>query len=129
MSHHMTCPKCGFEQPEAAECSRCGIFVAKYSERARVADETRLIQESIAQRQLAYATGPSGTAARSDDFFAPEKKGVENGMLGGIAMMVLAVVWFGLGWMAGIIFFYPPILFLFGVFAFLKGMFTGNVAG
>ena len=50
-------------------------------------------------------------------------------MAGGIAMMLIAVVWFGAGYMAGVIFFYPPILFLIGVFAFLKGLFTGNVAG
>jgi hypothetical protein len=36
---------------------------------------------------------------------------------------------FGLGWMAGVIFYYPPVLFLFGVFAFLKGLATGNVSG
>jgi len=33
---------------------------------------------------------------------------------GGIGMMVGAVVWFVLGWMAGRIFFYPPILFVIG---------------
>ena len=31
----MLCPKCGFEQPDALECARCGIIISKY--RARVA--------------------------------------------------------------------------------------------
>src|SRR5215831_3956291 len=41
---------------------------------------------------------------------------------GGVGMMVGAVVWFVLGWMAGRIFFYPPILFVLGVAAVGKGL-------
>ena len=33
------------------------------------------------------------------------------------------------GLFADIIFFYPPILFLIGLFAFLKGLVTGNLSG
>ncbi len=44
------------------------------------------------------------------------------GILGGLAMMIGAVVWFVLGLMADIIFFYPPILFVLGVIAFVKGL-------
>jgi hypothetical protein len=64
-----------------------------------------------------------------DGFFAPEKKGIKTGMLGGLAMMAIAAVWFGLGYKAGYVFFYPPVLFLIGLFAFAKGLFEGNVAG
>ena len=28
----MTCPHCGFEQPEAAECVKCGIIISKYQQ-------------------------------------------------------------------------------------------------
>ena len=41
---------------------------------------------------------------------------------GGVGMMVGAVVWFVLGWMAGRIFFYPPILFVMGIVAVGKGL-------
>jgi hypothetical protein len=44
-------------------------------------------------------------------------------------MMIIAVVWFVAGFAAGIIFYYPPILFLIGLFALVKGIFTGNLAG
>ena len=127
----MTCPKCAFEQPDSPECARCGIFVAKFLEKERLEGERQFIQASIADRQARYATQPVAVDGDvdDDDFFAPEKKGIENGMMGGIAMMVIAAVWFGLGYMAGVIFYYPPILFLIGVFAFLKGLLTGNVAG
>jgi hypothetical protein len=43
-------------------------------------------------------------------------------ILGGTGMMVGAVVWFVVGWMAGRIFFYPPILFVIGIVALIKGL-------
>jgi hypothetical protein len=43
-------------------------------------------------------------------------------VLGGAGMMVGAVVWFVVGWMAGRIFFYPPILFVIGIVALIKGL-------
>jgi hypothetical protein len=41
---------------------------------------------------------------------------------GGVGMMVGAVLWFVLGWMAGRIFFYPPVLFVMGLVAAGKGL-------
>lgn len=62
-------------------------------------------------------------------FFGPEKKGIEKGMAGGLVMMAIAAIWFFVGLSNDIIFFYPPVLFLFGLFAFFKGLVTGNVSG
>ena len=42
-------------------------------------------------------------------------------IVGGILMMVGAVVWFVLGLLGGIIFFYPPILFIMGILAVFRG--------
>jgi hypothetical protein len=36
----MTCPKCDFEQPEAAECGACGIVVSKFLQRQKGNDKT-----------------------------------------------------------------------------------------
>ncbi|MBN2418964.1 MAG: hypothetical protein JXL81_06235 [Deltaproteobacteria bacterium] len=36
------------------------------------------------------------------------KMGSQKGIVGGIAMMSIAVIWFVVGYAAGIIFFYPP---------------------
>ncbi|MFT5617355.1 MAG: hypothetical protein ACI85I_000572 [Arenicella sp.] len=44
-------------------------------------------------------------------------------------MIAIAIVWFVLGYMAGYIFYYPPILFLVGVFALVKGVIERNVSG
>lgn len=61
--------------------------------------------------------------------FAPERMGIRKGMVGGLVMMAIAAVWFFGGLAAGYIFYYPPILFIVGVYAFLKGLFTGNIRG
>ncbi len=50
-------------------------------------------------------------------------------VISGILMMVGAVVWFVVGWAAGYIFFYPPILFVIGVVALIKGLASRPEAG
>ncbi len=51
------------------------------------------------------------------------------GVFGGLLMMIIAAVWFFAGLYVGYIFFYPPILFVIGLFGFLKGVLTGNLVG
>jgi hypothetical protein len=41
----------------------------------------------------------------------------------GILMMIGAGVWFGLGYSAGRIYFYPPVLFVFGLITTVRGFF------
>jgi hypothetical protein len=50
---------------------------------------------------------------------------IHPAIITGVLMMIGAVVWFGVGLAGGIIFFYPPILFVFGVGSVIKG-FTGR---
>ncbi len=132
----LTCPACGFEQEPTVECAKCGLVVSKYRPREaapmpagtemRSSDE---IASDLADQGYEPRVPQSDESAVDDGFFGPEKKGLAKGMAGGLVMMAIAVVWFGLGWAAGYIFFYPPVLFVVGLFGFLKGMFTGNVAG
>ena len=44
-------------------------------------------------------------------------------IVSGVLMMVGAVVWLVAGLFAGYIFFYPPILFIIGLVAVIKGIF------
>lgn len=44
-------------------------------------------------------------------------------------MMIIAAVWFFGGLAAGYIFYYPPVLFIIGVVALIKGIADGNLAG
>ncbi len=68
-------------------------------------------------------------ASETGGFFEPEKKGLQKGVLGGLAMMAIAVVWFVLGWQAGYIYYYPPILFIIGLVGLIKGIAQGNLSG
>jgi hypothetical protein len=53
----------------------------------------------------------------------------DSSVMGGIALMVIAVVWFFGGLAVNIIFFYPPILFIIGLVVLVKGIFAGSIAG
>jgi hypothetical protein len=58
------------------------------------------------------------------DPFAMEKSAFNSGVIGGIALMAAAVVWFVGGLMVDIIFLYPPVLFAVGLGATVKGLFS-----
>ncbi len=69
---------------------------------------------------------------RGDGYEAPPParsygSGVSAGpMVAGILMMVGAAVWFFAGLAAGVIFFYPPVLFVLGIISFFKGLFGSD---
>jgi len=58
--------------------------------------------------------------------FAVEKGILNSGVGGGILAMFIAVVWFILGLLNNWIFYYPPILFIIGLIAFIKGLVGGD---
>jgi hypothetical protein len=85
--------------------------------------------EAVTQSEAAQPVPQEKEKPKKGGFFAPEKKGIQKGIVGGIAMMAIATVWFFVGYEAGYIFYYPPILFVIGLYAFLKGLITGNISG
>lgn len=100
-----TCPACGTQYPgEETKCPQCG---ASYKA-AKIEREN-----------------PEG----GSDAFAPEKKGIQAGVVGGIVMIAIAAIWFFVGLANDVIFFYPPVLALIGGYAIIKGLATGNLAG
>ncbi len=63
-----------------------------------------------------------GTQSASSGF---EGGAINSGMAGGLLAMVVAVIWFVVGWMGGVIFFYPPILFIIGLVSLFNGLSQG----
>ena len=52
---------------------------------------------------------------------------MSGGVIGGIAAMVIAVVWFVVAYFQfNTIFYYPPILFLIGLFQVGRGLMGGG---
>lgn len=101
-----TCPQCESKVPASKKrCPACGahfVLAKQNREAAREAD----------------AAG-----------FGAERAAVSKGVLGGIVLLVVAGVWFYVGWQAGYIYYYPPVLALIGVYAIWKGISEGNLAG
>lgn len=97
-----TCVGCGARYPaeQGTRCPHCGT-------------DSRRLRE----------------AAAEGDGWAPERAGLSAGVVGGIAMIAIACIWFFVGYEAGIIFYYPPLLALLGVFGIVKGLAEGNLAG
>jgi hypothetical protein len=62
------------------------------------------------------------TKGETDSGQSFEGKVFNSGAAGGLLAMGGATVWFVIGLMNDILFFYPPILFVIGLAAFLKGM-------
>jgi hypothetical protein len=54
---------------------------------------------------------------------------MKKGVLGGMIMILIALVWFFGGLAVDRIFFYPPVLLIIGVVAIIKGINEGNLAG
>lgn len=81
----------------------------------------------------AYASAPAWDTTPQTVIKRKKKKksnsplaSVDLGTVGfGVLMMVGAVVWFVAGLFGGIIFFYPPILFIIGLVTMVKGFFIG----
>ncbi|MEE8105989.1 MAG: hypothetical protein V3T86_10685 [Planctomycetota bacterium] len=103
---HRKCPSCGGRVPGGTNrCEECG-------------------ESFLAARHRARAAAEDGGGS-----FGPERAGIRGGVMGGVLMIIIAAVWFYVGWQAGRIFFYPPILALIGLYAIIKGMSEGNYDG
>jgi hypothetical protein len=110
----------GYEQPVSAAANNG--FPQPDQQSPEQSAFPSITAESVTQKaRRAEAADEGGT-------FAPEKKGLQAGVAGGLLMMVIAVVWFFGGLALGRIFFYPPILFIVGLVGFFKGLATGNMA-
>ena len=91
----------------------------------------QIIIDEVKQRGLenVHYEGPLTPKEHIVSFFSVEILLCYFGMLGGLIMMIGASIWFFIGLFFGLLFWYPAVLFLFGIIAFLIGLFTKNFAG
>jgi len=104
----------------------CGITMEKPSFEGKCSEGELDEAEAIRLKKLEEAAAEEES---SDGFFGAEKRGVKKGVLGGVVMIAIAIVWFVVGLAANRIFFYPPILLIIGVVAVIKGLAQGNYTG
>ena len=88
--------------------------------RRAVEDEEPMPRKRPRPRREIRRGGPSVTFERG--WFGS----VNAGVIGGVLMMIIAVVWFVVGLACGILFYYPPILFVIGIIAIIKGGLGNN---
>ncbi|MCY1396187.1 hypothetical protein D9M71_111480 [compost metagenome] len=68
-SSRMTCPKCGHEQPRAAECSGCGIIIEKYLSR-----QAELAARAGAEAAAAPTFVPAAAASAQSPYATPQSQ-------------------------------------------------------
>ncbi len=87
------------------------------------------IDQPEADRLLAIEQRAKEEEQTANGSFAPEKAGIKKGLMGGVIMLLIAIVWFVVGLAAGYVFYYPPILAIIGIYAIIKGLAKGNYTG
>ena len=122
------CKVCSNRKMDTQTGLLCGISGAKPNF-TNICPDFKADEKEVAYyRQREQQLVQSGSESNGG-FFATEEKAISNGVLGGVAMMIIAVIWFVVGYSFGRIFFYPPVLFLIGVYAVIKGVSTNNYTG
>ena len=117
------------ENSDLIKCPFCGKMNFKNSIKCTCDYYFNLEEHDKVVKEREAAEKILAREKNATNFFEPEKKGIRSGVLGGVFMMIVAVVWFFVGLKYGWVFFYPPILFCIGLFAFFKGLLTGNISG
>jgi hypothetical protein len=78
-----------------------------------------------ASSAYANAQQQEANADKYNHGFGLEHRAWDSGILGGLALIAVSIIWFVGGLALGIIFYYPPILFIIGIVVLLKGIFAG----
>lgn len=128
------CPNCNNQNSkDACFCMECGekLTPGEKIEFNQVTKPSIPDSNKTERIQHNHITKSNNFTSTKNDggFFAPEKKGIEMGVIGGILMMGIAAIWFFGGLACDRVFFYPPILFIIGLYAFFKGLTKGNISG
>lgn len=119
------CPRCEHTvrvpAPPAGRSPRCpGCKETIRTPAKRESRRARAPSAKPSSRRTAPASDRATVA--TDEDASLEARLFSSGLLGGVLAMVAALVWFAVGWSAGKIYFYPPVLFMVGVCAVIKAL-------
>jgi hypothetical protein len=103
----LVCPDCGEENDAEARRCDCGARLS--------ADRPKRKKRTVKKTQSEHG-----------GWFGFEKGILGSGVLGGMLAMIIAVVWLVVGLMNDRLFIYPPVLFVVGLVATIKGMVGGE---
>ncbi|VTR92275.1 Membrane protein OS=Rhodopirellula maiorica SM1 GN=RMSM_00424 PE=4 SV=1 [Gemmata massiliana] len=92
-----------------------------YSVAQRGRDEDDDEKEERPRKKKKFKRGSSNRPPQHDHF-GFERRVISGGVVGGLLAMLIATVWFVVGLMNDLLFYYPPILFIVGLVAFIKGL-------
>ncbi len=122
------CRVCKNKMFDSSTGINCGLTQSKPEFKDKC--EKFIIDEGEAQKLLMRKKMEAeGNEINDTGFFGAEKRGMKKGVVGGIIMIAIALIWFFGGLAAGIIFYYPPILLIIGIIALVKGLAEKNFSG
>jgi hypothetical protein len=108
-----SCPECRKPLPEKGIlCVNCGYNLTT-GQKMKQAPQVVVEDEPIREKK------PSKVAKFFTDRICSGK------VWSGLGLMAGATIWFFVGFASGIIFFYPPVLFFFGIITVLAGIIDG----
>ncbi|MBI35895.1 MAG: hypothetical protein CMP67_11095 [Flavobacteriales bacterium] len=83
-------------------------------------EDQNVIQTKIAiqERQKQAQLEPDAI----EKSFGLHKLGITNSIIAGSVMIIVSIFWYTAGSIVGIIYFYPPILFLSGIYILFRGL-------
>lgn len=101
------CRKCSYYEFNLSKGVLCGLTHAK---------------PDFADVCPDFVMAPNQKTKAETQAIIEQQKGNQNMLIGGISAVVISVIWFGAGYAAGYIFFYPPVLFIAGLIAIFKSV-------
>lgn len=116
-------PTSKYDDDDDDDAPKTGYRMARTKSRDEDEDEEEEKPKKKPKKKKFRRGSSSGATENSGRSL--EGQMIHGGVAGGILMMLIAVVWFVVGLANDWIFFYPPILFIIGLVAFIKGL-TGE---
>lgn len=108
-----------------------GVGVSVYQEAVPLNTTNNFGSSNFASNPYSYSASQPSSAANPYLAQAMHERSSNPGrgesyfdgtVIGGIVAMLIAVVWFVVGLSVGYIFFYPPVMFVLGLIAVIKGL-------